>query len=233
MTKVKTRSKIIVRQIDANHVKVLAHEIIRRGSRKKFLITKRGIFSKEAAQKWHATWLAFKKLKIPTVKEFSLVPHPRFPKTWVDIKQNDFARSGKAPLTNAHNIEDAIFKTSYGNDPCYAIAVKYALQFKRPFLGIARDLATMHKNRFVCINENELLLAPWVFYIKPNKKLDRAVVDFGSIKIAESELEHEVYVRKNLSAFEHFLILLGNEKFKEDVIRAYLKINPNPQYAFS
>ncbi|MCX6803234.1 MAG: hypothetical protein NTY48_01540, partial [Candidatus Diapherotrites archaeon] len=93
--------------------------------------------------------------------------------------------------------------------------------FERPFLGVVRDIAVLHKSG-IGLSAGEELLASWIFYKKPNGKIDRAIVDYGAIVLncPESSIKHN---------FSILLPLLKAQKEEVAIkaLKTYFSVNPN------
>ncbi|MBT4870205.1 MAG: hypothetical protein HON47_01370 [Candidatus Diapherotrites archaeon] len=97
--------------------------------------------------------------------------------------------------------------------------------------NIVSDLAKMHKKGFV-LTAQEHIFSPWIIYEKSPGKLDRVIIDFGSIKPMKST-HFELRGRQRAHAEHNVGILLANLTiFKKperiELMKHYFSINPDP-----
>jgi len=89
-------------------------------------------------------------------------------------------------------------------------------------LGIIRDIAVMHKNGLAS-SPHERPFAPWVVYRKPNRKFDRAIIDFGSIYFPHDPAEA---ARSFAGILLPLLLHTKGREFARKAVQKYLAINP-------
>jgi len=207
------------------HVRTLEQVSERRGSRvSRFVLKHWG--PKQPVDDYilrgnRETHAKLRSLKIPTVPKLE---HYFENGRWV-VKQKDFSWTKKSPVVEPSHIG---FGTAAGRR-LEQLAPEIG---ERPLLGVARDLALMHKNNMLLDPEHRLL-SPWIFYRKPNGKWDRAVIDFESILCLPKPKDREAAgiiaedARTNFEKLLDLAEIFGGKPLAEKCARTYRKINPD------
>jgi hypothetical protein len=193
------RSKIVSSHpLKSTSVVQIEHEVVRKGSRKKYFVLKRTREPECHIANWVKVHSRLRELKIPTSKSFAVEP----PAATNDVKQTDFSRARKIHVIDAWRVNS--LRSIY----------------KRPFVGVARDLGLMHANG-VTLNPDQFLFSPWAFYKKPNGKIDRTIIDYGSIRLSTQE----VAVSSNFRTFINFLKRTNSPRFMQSMLDMYFSMN--------
>jgi len=201
MGKVKRYSRVTERKpLEGNTVSQLEKVLERQGSRRRYFVLKHTRLPENELVEWNELHRTLRALKVPTSPYFRFFLGRASNK----VKQKDYSVGGKVKVVDAWQVPHITAEN------------------ERAFLGIIYDLGRLH-SAGITLGPNERLTAPWLLYKKPNGKMERALVDYGSLHQGGPKTG----ARGNFEILMPFLNAQRPE-FIQKALTLYFRANPDP-----